>query len=92
MHHLRVRLTTVLALMWLALISANPIAAQSNGNGSGNALGHDKKNPPSAAATPELGSLVLFGIGAAGVASYALMRSRAGRRQDEDQESPVSRT
>jgi hypothetical protein len=92
MHHLRIRLTTVLALMCLALMSASPIAAQSNGNGNGNGNGHDKKNPPSAAATPELGSLVLFGIGAAGVASYALMRSRAGRRQDEDKKSPVGQT
>jgi hypothetical protein len=31
------------------------------------------------AATPELGSLVLFGSGAAGFAGYALTRLRAGR-------------
>ena len=33
------------------------------------------------AATPELGSLTLFGTGAAGMAGYALARLRAGRRR-----------
>jgi hypothetical protein len=80
---------------------ASPIAAQGNGNGNGpndngNAFGQDKdKKDPftfTVSATPELGSLVLFGTGAAGVAGYALMRLRAGRRQDEDHEAPTSRT
>ncbi len=33
------------------------------------------------AATPELGSLALFGTGAAGMAGYVLMRARARRRR-----------
>jgi len=70
-------------------VTASPIAAQGNGNaggnGNGNAFGQnkDKKDPPAVSATPELGSLVLFGTGAAGVAGYTLMRLRAGRRQDK---------
>ncbi len=36
---------------------------------------------PSAAQTPELGSLALFGTGAAGMAGYALTRLRASRRR-----------
>ena len=48
-----------------------------NVNGNGNAFG-----VPSPAETPALSSLVLFGTGAAGAAGYALMRIRAGRRQD----------
>jgi hypothetical protein len=36
---LRMRLVTLLALLCLSLISASPIAAQSNGNGNGNAGG-----------------------------------------------------
>ena len=34
------------------------------------------------AATPELGSLILFGSGAAGLAGYAWTRRRAGRAGD----------
>ncbi len=32
-------------------------------------------------ATPELGSIALFGAGAAGIAGYVLARARAGRRR-----------
>jgi hypothetical protein len=32
-------------------------------------------------ATPELGSIALFGTGAAGIAEYVLTRARAGRRR-----------
>jgi hypothetical protein len=38
-------------------------------------------------ATPELGSLVLFGTGLVGAGGYALTRFRARRRQDEHVES-----
>src|SRR6266536_304090 len=92
----RKRASATVGLLVLALVStASPIAAAQDGNGNGNGNGHngngndfafpkDKKDPPAVSATPELGSLVLFGTGAAGVAGYALMRLRAGRRQDED--------
>jgi hypothetical protein len=106
MRKLRVRMATSLAVVCLGVVTASPIAAQGNGNGNGhgnagglgngqngngNAFGHDKKDLPSMAETPELSSLVLFGTGAAGVAGYALMRIRAGRRQD-DQEERASRS
>jgi hypothetical protein len=35
-------------------------------------------------ATPELDSLALFGVGAAGMAGYVLMRVRSARRHDKD--------
>jgi hypothetical protein len=37
-----------------------------------------------------LGSVVLFGTGAAGIAGYTLMRIRSARRQDDDQETPTT--
>ena len=100
MRTFRVGLATASALLTLALVSASPIAAQSNKNGNGNgnaggngngqngnAFGHDKKAEiPSE--TPELSSLVLFGTSAAGLAGYALMRVRAGRRHEEDEPTP----
>jgi hypothetical protein len=36
--------------------------------------------PPPVAATPELGSLMLFGAGVAGAAGYVSQRARAARR------------
>ena len=100
MTKLRMRMAASVALLCLGLMNASPIAAQGNGNGkgngdgnaggnsqngNGNSFGQDKKNL-SMAETPELGSLMLFGAGAAGVAGYALMRNRAGRRQDHKQD------
>jgi hypothetical protein len=95
MHHLRIRLVMVLALVCLGLMSASPIAAQGNGQGVGQGgtppglrdnpgnsewgLSHN----PNMAETPELSSLALFGSGVAGAAGYALMRIRAGRRQND---------
>jgi hypothetical protein len=38
------------------------------------------KVPPSPAATPELGSLLLFGVGLSGLGGFALSRYRARRR------------
>jgi hypothetical protein len=92
MQYLRIRLVTILALLCLALMSASPIAAQGNGqngqngrNGQNGQNGQNGRNGgPPLNATPELGSLVLFGSGAGGVAGYALMRLRAGRRHEED--------
>jgi hypothetical protein len=91
----RIRLAAILALLCLALMSASPIAAapggngnggnngNAGGNGNGNAFGHDDiLATPSVAATPELDSLALFGTGASVMVGYALMRLRAGRRQD----------
>jgi hypothetical protein len=55
----------------------------SGGGGGGGA-------PVDPAATPELGSLALFGSGAAGFAGYALTRLRAGRmgaRKTENDET-----
>ena len=66
---------------------------RSNGNAGGNAGGNGNAggaggNPiggsyggVNPAATPELGSLALFGSGALGMAGYALTRLRAGRRR-----------
>ena len=96
MHYLRIRLVTVLALCFLALLSASPIAAQGvgrngnppglgNHNGGGNS-GFGLSNNPNLAQTPELASLALFGTGVAGAAGYALMRIRAGRRHTEHEE------
>jgi hypothetical protein len=100
MRYLRIRLVTVLALLCLGLVSASPIAAQGvgrngdppglgNGNGPGNGGGNSDfglSHNPNMAQTPELGSLALFGSGVAGAAGYALMRIRAGRRQNEHEE------
>jgi len=92
---LRVVAATSVAMMWLSLACAGPIIAQRNDNGNGNAgglgagqngpgnaFGHDHDTLPSAADTPDLSSLLLFGSGALGTAGYALMRMRARRRQD----------
>lgn len=43
--------------------------------------GQNGGSRPSPAATPELSSLVLFGAGATGLASYGLMQLRAARRR-----------
>jgi hypothetical protein len=59
-----------------------------NGNGPGSGGGNSDvglSNNPNLAATPELGSLALFGSGIAGAAGYAFMRIRAGRRQDHEE-------
>jgi len=92
------RMVTGVALLCLGLMNASPIAAQGNGNGNGRGSGNVPGNgggnsdfglvkSPNLAQTPELGSLALFGTGVAGVAGYALLRMRAGRRQDDNQES-----
>jgi hypothetical protein len=49
--------------------------------GPGHGGGGNISGPPDPAETPELGSLVLFGSGAAGFAGYTLsrLRSKAGR-------------
>jgi len=78
----------IAGFLCLNLMSATPIAAAPGGNGNGNGNGGSngnggRNNPPSIAATPELDSLALFGAGAIGMAGYALMRLRAGRRQDK---------
>jgi hypothetical protein len=44
-----------------------------------NAVGDPWNAGPSPAQTPELGSLALFGTGAASIAGYVLVRVRAGR-------------
>jgi hypothetical protein len=91
MKAMRVRLVTVGALLCLGLMNATPTAAAPGGNGNGNGGGNGNgngnaggngNNPPSLSATPELSSLALFGTSAAGMAGYALIRLRAGRRQD----------
>jgi hypothetical protein len=91
------RTATIISVLGFGLVlTASPIGAApgDNGNGHGNAggLGQGQNgngnafglvsNSPSPAQTPELGSLALFGTSAAGAAGYALMRWRAGRRQD----------
>ena len=64
--------------------NAGGLANAQNRNGS--AFGDNTEDVPSMAETPELSSLMLFGTGAAGAAGYALMRIRAGRRQDDHEE------
>ena len=79
----RTRALVILGLLCLGFVlTASPTAAAPGGNGRGTGSGN---NPPSVGATPELGSLMLFGTGAAGMAGYALMQLRARRRrQDKD--------
>ena len=83
--------TAIVAVFAMAIIttSAALAAPGGNGNGIGNGGtngngGSGNSNPPSVAATPELDSLVLFGTGVAGVASYALIRVRARRNRQDD--------
>jgi hypothetical protein len=105
MHNLGTQLATTLGVLCLGLVlTASPIGAAPGGNangnaggtghgqnGNGNAFGHrDAGSAPSPGETPELSSLLLFGTGTAGAASYALMRIRAGRRRDEDPTPPAS--
>ena len=63
-------------------------AGHTNGGGNGNGNGGGL---PSAAETPELSSVLLFGAGAAGMAGYARTRFLASRRrtpQDEGNAAP----
>jgi hypothetical protein len=75
------------AVAMVLLVNAAPAAAapgSGNGNGgSGNGNGNGNK-PPVMSATPELDSIVLFGLGAAGMAGYALSRVRIGLRRGRD--------
>jgi hypothetical protein len=78
--HGTVRAAAVIgALAFFAL--ASPVAAENcdKGNQMFKPKCEDQIGPP-LAATPELGSLVLFGSGLAGVAGYALTRYRARAR------------
>jgi hypothetical protein len=82
------RTAAIVALLCLGFALTAPSAAAApgghgNGVGSGgtNGNGHHS-NTPSAAATPEVDSLMLFGSGALGMLGYALMRRRAGRGRD----------
>jgi hypothetical protein len=52
-----------------------------SGGCSGDGGGDDGGGLPNPRATPELDSLVLFGTGAAGLASYLRMRVRGARRK-----------
>jgi hypothetical protein len=65
-------------------IAATPVSASC---GNDNQNGKPASECPKASATPELGSLLLFGTGMAGVGAYALNRFRARRRHDEPVES-----
>src|SRR5688500_6063474 len=80
-----------LGLMGLGLTSATPATApqgvgKPEGVGIPDGVGG---GPPSLAATPELGSLALFGSGTAGMAGYAALRLRAARsrRRSSGEES-----
>jgi hypothetical protein len=95
MRNRRKRDVAVVGLLCLALVlTVSPVAAAPGGNGNGNGNGGSNGNggngngngstPLVLNATPELDSLMLFGAGAAGLASYALMRLRAGRRPDKE--------
>ena len=80
--------TAIAAVFAIAIMTTSAALAapggNGNGNGSTNGNGNGNSNPPSVAATPELDSLVLFGTGAAGIASYALLRVRARRNRQDD--------
>jgi hypothetical protein len=95
----------VLGVLGLGLVlTASSVAAapgdnsNAGGNGNGNAFGRGNGNgngntfgtTPAPGETPELSSLLLFGSGAAGAASYAVLRLRAGRRRVEDDATPAS--
>ncbi len=79
----RVRFATALVALCASLMTAMPALAAPGGNG-GNNNGNsgNGNNPPAVSATPELDSLALFGTGAAGMLSYALVRMRARKRPD----------
>lgn len=69
-----------LVVMFMA---ATPASAKCDAN-----HGPDEcRDPPSVSATPELGSLLLFGTGLVGAGGYALTRFRTRRRQDEHVDS-----
>jgi hypothetical protein len=80
---------TCLALSWgiaPALVSLFIVATPASAN-----CGNDKPvgrpaaecpNAPAMSATPELDSLLLFGVGLVGAGGYALTRLRAGRRRE----------
>ena len=81
------RLVIVGATLLVALSTASPIAAAGQNNNNNNPPNNNNNNnPPALNATPELDSLALFGTGAAGMVGYALMRLRAGRRRDNDED------
>ncbi len=80
---------TLAVVLSLGIMTATAALAApgGNGNGGGNnngnggaGNGNSNGNTPSLAATPELGSLALFATGAAGMASYGLLRLRARKR------------
>ena len=77
----------LLGVAVLTLVAASPVAAQQNPGGGNPGGGNPGGGNPggnlsvNVAATPELGSLALFGTGAAGMASYVLVRARARRRR-----------
>jgi hypothetical protein len=73
-----------LSLMAVPAFADNCGNDKSVGNAEGCATNSDT---PAVSATPELGSLVLFGTGLAGAGGYALTRFRARRRRDEHVES-----
>jgi hypothetical protein len=82
---MRHRFFSMAAGVALLLTAGSAIAhADQGGNGRGNEGNGNGNGGPEISATPELDSIALFGTGAAGMAGYALMRLRAGRRQDKD--------
>ena len=86
MRHQLFSLGAGLALLLTAgMATAHAQECQQDGDNQGNNTGCASPHLPST--TPELDSLVLFGAGAAGIASYAVMRVRAARRHDEDPET-----
>jgi len=72
------RVAVIAGMVCLNLAIAAPIGAQSQ------SISPSFQSPPRVANTPELDSLALFGVGAAGMAGYVMMRLRARRRQDKD--------
>jgi hypothetical protein len=84
MKRIPLRLVIIGATLLLTLSNASPIAAAGQNNNNNNNNNNNDNNTPELSATPELDSLALFGTGAAGMAGYVLMRLRAGRRHDKN--------
>jgi hypothetical protein len=68
----------LLGVAVLAVVVVTPVAARQN---QGSTPGRGDPPASHVTETPELGSLALFGTGAAGMAGYVLTRARGRRRQ-----------
>ncbi|MBV9173673.1 MAG: hypothetical protein JOZ81_26715 [Chloroflexi bacterium] len=83
---LRVALVSSAAAGLVSVLAvAGPASANCGDNGKPVGEGCEDRGPR-VSATPELDSLALLGTGVVGLAGYATMRLRAGRRRSQDDE------